>query len=193
MGKGRRGRRSRSSAGCRVEGGGRPAILQGRRSRVLLAWLALHPGSHAPRELAGWFGLHRRGRRPHEPAQRAHRAAPGLGIASRLLAADRERVALTGARVDAPAFVELAIAGRLAEAEALCRSELLAGVDDDLVSAARAEHERRLAELLARLPGAWTRNAVVGDSRSVQVGSRRTVSIVATLLLSLGKRASRSC
>ena len=90
----------------------------------------------------------------------------GLGIASRLLAADRKRVALTGAWVDAPAFAELAIAGRLAEAEALCRSELLAGVDDELVYAACAEHERRLAELLARLPGAWTRNAVVGDFRS---------------------------
>ena len=75
---------------------------------MLLAWLALHPGSHAPRESAGRFW----------------------------------------------------------PAEALCRSELLAGVDDELVYAACAEHERRLAELLARLPGAWTRNAVVGDFRS---------------------------
>ena len=134
---------------------------------MLLAWLALHPGSHARRELAGRFW-------PDiaEDAARANlRSAltelrQGLGIASRLLAADRKRVALTGAWVDAPAFAELAIAGRLAEAEALCRSELLAGVDDELVYAACAEHERRLAELLARLPGAWTRNAVVGDFRS---------------------------
>lgn len=78
--------------------GQRPAgDPQGRRSRVLLAWLALHPGSHAPRELAGrfWPDI------AEDAARTNLRSAltelrQGLGIASRLLAADRERVALNG-------------------------------------------------------------------------------------------------
>ena len=71
-----------------------------------------------------------------------------------LLAASRERVGLDPAvRVDAAAFDEIARAGRWEDAVALCRGELLAGVEDEWVHDAREAHRRRLADALEALAG----------------------------------------
>ncbi len=123
------------------------------RAHLVLAWLALHPGTHRRVVVAGTFWpdvVDDRARASLRNALWALRRVAGPG----LLAASRERVGLDPAvHVDAAAFDQLGRAGRWEDAVALCRGELLAGVEDDWVAGPREAHQRRLSlalEALAR-------------------------------------------
>ena len=128
----------------------------GSRARGLLGWLALHPGLHPRGDLAARFWpdvLDASARASLRSAAWALRGALG-DAGERYLVATRDRIGLDGERglwVDARAFAELAAAGRAEDALALCRGELLAGLDDEWVLAARDEHRERVAALLAGL------------------------------------------
>ena len=64
--------------------------------------------------------------------------------------------------------------GRLEEALALCRGELLAGLDDDWVYERRDEHRDRVAGVLARLAAAPTAS---GDLPEAIAYTRRQVAL----------------
>jgi DNA-binding SARP family transcriptional activator len=141
-----------------VESSGRPIELTGSwRARSLLAWFALNPGTHARGELAARFWpdvLDASARASLRNGLWALRRA--LGTDAGALIATRERVGLEGPPVvwlDATAFGERLAAGRLDEALALCRGELLAGLDDEWVYAHRDEHRLRVSELLEGMAG----------------------------------------
>jgi len=137
-----------------VESAGRPVELSGSwRARSLLAWLALNPGEHPRGELAARFWpdvLDSSARASLRNSLWALRKALDEEDAGALVAT-RERVGLTGAPdvwVDAIAFEEDLAAGRLDEALALTRGELLAGLEDEWVYEHRDAHRLRLSELL---------------------------------------------
>src|SRR4051812_42677724 len=122
----------------------------GRRPRALLAWLALNPGLHPRSEVAARFWpdvLDESARASLRVALSAVRAS--LGEAAGLLTATRDRVGLADAWVDALTFDALCADGRVEEALALRRGELLAGIDDEWVYAARDAFTERLSEALA--------------------------------------------
>src|ERR1700754_2632779 len=88
--------------GLALEADGHPlAVPAGRPARELLAWLALHPGSHSRLEVAMRFW-------PDVPEASAraslrtslHELRRALGDAAGHLSVDRERVGLAGARTD---------------------------------------------------------------------------------------------
>ncbi|HEY7074055.1 MAG TPA: hypothetical protein VH418_01740, partial [Solirubrobacteraceae bacterium] len=145
----------RLAGGLRLAVDGRElAPPRSRRARALLAWLALHPGPHARGELAGRFWpdvLDASARTSLRAALTELRAALGPGAAQ--LAAGREAVALDGDElwVDVRAFERLLAAGAVAEAVETCDGELLSGMDDDWVHAAREAHAARMGEALERL------------------------------------------
>src|SRR5207253_10303811 len=118
-----------------------------RRARVLLAWLACHPGMHARSKVAGLFW-------PDvldESARTSLRAAltelrRALGPAAPHLLATRDQVGLIGdgLEVDVRAFDELLVSGLLEDALALAsEGELLAGLEDEWV---HEERERALRD-----------------------------------------------
>src|SRR3954447_1456313 len=137
-----------------VESSGRRVALSGSwRARSLLAWLALNPDSHPRGELAARFWpdvLDTSARASLRNALWALRRALGPESAGALVA-DRERVGLQGAWLDAAAFEEHLSAGRLDAALALCRAELLAGLDEEWVYEYRDAHRARVAELMEGL------------------------------------------
>jgi DNA-binding SARP family transcriptional activator len=126
----------------------RPAHPQG---PALLAWLALHPGQHDRGPLAAllWPGM------PGANARTALRSA--VWALRRMLGPDegavldgRETIGLR-CSTDLQEFARLAAAGELAAALALCRGELLAGLDEhDWVLAARAAHTARVEAMRAQ-------------------------------------------
>ena len=147
-------------------------LPRSRRGRSLLAWLALHPGRHARGRLAGLFWsdvLDASARTSLRSALTELRAA--LGEAADCLVATRETVALEGDRlwVDVRAFSELLDAGDDALAVAACQGELLMGIDDDWVHAARAEHAARAGAALSRL----TQIAAAAGDRAAAVARAR--------------------
>src|SRR5690349_14756194 len=126
-----------------------------RRARELLAWLALHPGRHARAAVAARFW-------PEvlDASARAslrttlHELRRALGPERAGLVADRDSVALDAAWVDAREAEALLAAGRAEEALAVARGELLAGLEDDWVLAARDEFRERAAAGLGALAAA---------------------------------------
>jgi DNA-binding SARP family transcriptional activator len=122
-----------------------PAHAQG---PALLAWLALHPGEHDRGPLAAllWPGLAPSGARTAlRSALWALRRA--LGPHEGQVLDGRTTVGLRCA-TDLQAFDAHVAAGEPADALALCRGPLLAGLDEhDWVLAARAEHAARVAAL----------------------------------------------
>ena len=139
-----------------VEREGTPVELTGSwRARSLLAWLALHPGTHARGELAARFWP--------DVLDASARASlrNGLWALRKALAADgealittRERVGLAGPPavwLDATEFAERFAAGDLDGALALCRGGLLAGLEDEWVHEPRDAHRLRVSELLEAL------------------------------------------
>ena len=137
-----------------VESGGRPIELTGSwRARSLLAWLALNPGNHPRGELAARFWpevLDSSARASLRNSLWALRKALDAEDADALVAT-RERVGLKGEPdvwVDVVDFERDLAAGRLDEALALTRGELLAGLEDDWVYEYRDAHRLRLSELL---------------------------------------------
>ena len=138
-----------------VESGGTPAALPaGRRARALLGYLALHPGPHPRTALAARFW-------PDVLDESARTSLRGAladirrALGAEHLIATREAAGLGGEPwTDAAAFAALVAEGRDAEALALCRGDLLAGLDDDWIVAARDEHREAQGAALARLAGA---------------------------------------
>jgi DNA-binding SARP family transcriptional activator len=129
-----------------VEGTDRVIELSGSwRARSLFAWLALNPGSHPRGDLAARFWpdvLDSSARASLRNALWALRRALGAD-ASNALIASRDRVGLQGPPcvwVDATAFSEYLSAGRLEDALALCRGELLGGWDEEWVYEFRDAH-----------------------------------------------------
>jgi DNA-binding SARP family transcriptional activator len=150
------------------------------RARSLFAWLALDPGSHPRSDLAARFWpdvLDSSARASLRNALWALRRALGAESAEALIAS-RDSVRLQGPPsvwVDATAFSEDVAAGRLDDALALCRGELLAGLDEEWIYDYRDEHRAHVSVLLERvaeraesrgdLSGAiaWTRKRVALD------------------------------
>jgi len=150
----------------------------GRRVRGLLAWLAVHPGRHPRGRLAGWLW-------PEVPDPKARaslrsalwslRAALGPDGPAFLIT-DRQSVGLREDRVsvDVAEFGRLADAGRLAEAVALCRGELLHEFDGDWAFEAREAHSERLARVLASLAG---QAAAGGDTQAALSWARQRAAV----------------
>ena len=125
-----------------------------RRARALLGYLALHPGPHPRAALASRFW-------PDVLDESARTSLRGAladirrAIGATRLVATREAAGLAGDPwTDAAAFAALVAEGRDADALELCRGELLAGLDDDWIVAARDEHRDAQSAALARLAAA---------------------------------------
>ncbi len=141
------------------------------RAHLVLAWLALHPGTHRRAAVAGRFWpdvVDGRARAGLRNALWALRRVGGPG----LLAASRERVGLDPAvHVDMAAFDQLARAGKWEDAVELCRGELLTGVEDDWVAGPREAHQRGLSRALEALA---QQAETAGDlPRAVALSQRR--------------------
>lgn len=132
--------------------GERVALPSG-KPRSLFAWLALHPGLHPRRELAGRFWpdvLDSSSRASLRSALWALRSA--LGPAASHLRTTREQVGLAeDVRTDLAEFQRLVEAGDRVAAIGLCHGRLLSDLDVAWVLEAREEHERRVAAVLAEL------------------------------------------
>ena len=146
-----------------------------RRARELLAWLALHPGRHARAAVAARFW-------PEvlDASARAslrttlHELRRALGDAGDCLVAGREAIALDGVWVDAREVDALLGEGRADEALALCDGELLAGLEDDWVLAARDDFRERIAARLGALADAAEAD---GDRTAAVRWSRAQVAL----------------
>jgi DNA-binding SARP family transcriptional activator len=152
-------------------------LPHGNRLRTLLAWLALYPGTHPRTRLAATFWPEV----PDSCARASLRSAVWtlrgtLGPAAACLAADRACVGLRNdcVRVDLHEFGELARAGRLHEAVALCRGELLPELDADWVYEERDAHAERLAGVLGQIAG---QAGAAGDLRAAVAWARRRASL----------------
>ena len=138
----------------------------GRPARLLLGWLAAFPGQHARAEVAArlWPDvLDSSARASLRTALSELRAA--LGPAAVHVRATRETVALAGHDlwVDLRAFSELIAAGRREEALALCRGEVLVGLNEEWVLDLRSRHAAERADAAGVLVRAAT---AVADARS---------------------------
>jgi DNA-binding SARP family transcriptional activator len=133
-----------------LEIGGRAVpVPAGRPARSLLAWLALHPGTHPRAAVAAalWPDvLETSARASLRTALTALRRCAGDGA----LTATRERVGLAeDVWVDAREFDALFDAGQPEAALELARGELLPDLDDDWVLRARDRHRDRWSSALA--------------------------------------------
>ncbi len=165
--------------GLALELDDRPLVPPRRRpARALLGWLALHPGMHARSTVAGrlWpYVLDTSARTSLRTALTALRGVIGEE-ADRLLLATREQVGLADPAVwvDSREFERLRGQGRLEEALELCRGELLAGLDDDWILAARDAQRAAEGELLGTLAAAAADN---GDHAAAVSLARRRVAL----------------
>ncbi len=144
------------------------ALPAGPRARALLARLALQPGPHGRSELAGRLRpdvLERSARQSLRQDVWMLRRALGPGA----LVATRDRIALDREAVwiDRDEFRRRRARGDLEGALALCRGDLLAGLEDDWILTARDEHRAEVDALLAALAdsAAEPRDAVVWARR----------------------------
>src|SRR5919198_3829610 len=153
-----------------VDAGGAPlAPPASRRARALLAYLALNPGPHPRAALAARFW-------PDVLDESARTSLRGaLADVRRTvgdpLVATRESAGLPEVWTDAAEFAALVAQGRDAEALALCRGELLAGLEDDWIVAARDEHRHAPSALLARLADA------AGDAETALTHARARTAL----------------
>ena len=139
-----------------------------RRARALLGFLALHPGAHPRGALAARFWpdvLDESARTSLRGALTAVRRA--LGPAASHLTATREAAGLVDVWTDAAEFASLVAAGQDEEALALCRGELLAGLDDDWLLAARDEQREAQMAALARLAAASDAETALRHTRAM--------------------------
>jgi len=157
------------------------ALPSSAKARAMLAWLALHPGMQPRSSVAArlWPDvLDASARASLRSAIWALRRALGDDD-GRLLVATRDQLALGGPGVDVWVDLleldRLARAGRPEDALALDPGgELLAGIDEEWVYAARDEHrDRRMATLAAAAAAAEARGelaaAIAYDRRRAQV------------------------
>jgi DNA-binding SARP family transcriptional activator len=156
-----------------LERGGRELAPPDRlHGRLLLAYLALHPGAHARGDLADllWPAV------PADSGRSSLRSAVASvrrAVGETHLEADRETVALTSVWTDALVFRELLRAGEFERALELADAPLLQGLTGGWVDAERHEHfdltDHALAVLAARCEEA-------GDlRRAVSLTRRRIV------------------
>jgi DNA-binding SARP family transcriptional activator/tetratricopeptide (TPR) repeat protein len=148
-------------------------VPAGRPARLLLGWLAAFPGERARAEVAAGLWpdvLDSSARASLRTALSELRAA--LGPAAVHVKATRETVALGGQGlwVDSHEFSELVGASRWEEALALCRGELLEGLDEDWVLEARSRHAAERAETALALVRTA---AAAGDVPSALTWARR--------------------
>jgi len=121
----------------------------GRPARALLAWLALHPGTHPRAAVAAalWPDVLDASARA---SLRTALTAVRRSLGERSLVATRDRVGLAGdVRVDVHEFDALLDAGNPEGALELARGELLPDLDDDWVLRARDRHRDRWSSALA--------------------------------------------
>ena len=148
-----------------------------RRAWALLGYLALHPGAHPRSTLAATFWpdvLDTSARASMRSALWALRRALGPA-ADEVLETARDRVGLRGdVWIDAVAFDSALNDGRPADAVALCRGELLSGIEDDWALQARDTHRARL---LGALEGLADSAAAAGDHDTAIGWARRAVAI----------------
>src|SRR4051812_16271565 len=125
-----------------------PASL---RARLLLGWLALHPGTHSRAELAARLRPDVLDESARQSLRQALWALRGA-IGDEALETARDRAGLASSVwVDAVEFDRLAAGGDGEAALGLVRGELLAGLDDDWVLTERDAFADRLDGLLASL------------------------------------------
>lgn len=158
--------------------GSRLALPESRRAWSLLAWLALYPGMHARGPLAARFWpnvLDSSARASLRSAIWSLRRALGPA-GERVLRASREEVGFDPRelRTDVADFRRLVREGRLEEAVALGRGELLPGFEDDWVYDARDEQRERLGAALGRLATAAEEN---GDVAAAVAWTRRRLTL----------------
>ncbi|MEQ8839765.1 MAG: BTAD domain-containing putative transcriptional regulator [Acidimicrobiales bacterium] len=159
-----------------IEAAGRVVDLPSGRPRALLAWLALHPGSHQRSRLASRFWpdiLDRSARASLRTALWRLRRALGEGV----VWADRERAGLhaePAVWVDTRAFDGLLEQARPEEALALVRGELLAGLDDDWVIEERRSVADRVAAAMEQMSA---RRAREGDPAGALDWARRRAAL----------------
>ncbi len=140
-----------------------------RRARALLAHLALNPGPQSRGALAARFWpdvLDESARTSLRGALADVRRAVGAH-----LVAGRESAGLDDVASDLGEFAARVAEGRDAEALALCRGDLLAGLDDDWILALRDEHRDAQSALLARLA------AGAGDAETALRHARARVAL----------------
>ena len=151
----------------------------GRRAWALLSWLALHPGPNARARVAAAFwpdmpdAAARQNLRSAVRVLRQGLTEPG----ARHLRASRDQLGLDPPgeiRLDLDEFADLAAAGRLAEAVALARAELLAEFDDDWVQEPR---ERLRAEVLGLLERLAQEAEADGDPDAALAWTRRQAEL----------------
>jgi DNA-binding SARP family transcriptional activator len=150
------------------------ALPRRRPARVLLGWLALHPGAHARSTVAArlWPNVLDESART---SLRTSLSALRAVIGAEALPTTRERIGLADdVLVDAWEFQRLLDAKRPLDALARCRGELLAGFDEEWVLVARDEHRDRHAAVLAGLAAAA---AAGGDGASAVGFARRRVAL----------------
>ena len=140
-----------------LEVDGRPLDrIASRRARSLLGWLAVHPGLHPRGRVAGVFWpdvLEDSARSSLRTTlatlkRELGKSAPGVVTAS------RDRVGIEPgpeAWIDLEAFEQLVAQGKLEQAAALCRGDLLADLDDDWVNEPREHHRHQLLGVLGQL------------------------------------------
>ena len=149
----------------------------GRGARALLGLLVLDRRLHSRSELAArlWPDvLDESARTSLRSALAALRRSLGPD-ADRYLVTTRERVGLhADVWTDTASFEQLAAQGRLGDALALCRGELLQGLDDDWVLAARDDWRERAAAVLA---GLATEAEEAGDWAAAIGHTRRLVAL----------------
>ena len=148
----------------------------GKPARALLAWLALNPGTHARSRVAAalWPDvLDRSARLSLRSALAALRDA--LGDQAHAVIATREQIGLAAdVWSDIGAFDELTAAGRLEEAVALHRADLLPELDQDWVMEARDARRALLVEAIGRLGDADVER---GDLEAAVRRSRELVAL----------------
>ncbi len=142
-------------------------VPAGKPARLLLGWLAAFPGEHARAEVAArlWPDvLDSSARASLRTALSEVRAA--LGPAAVHVRATRETVALGGHGlwVDAREFSELTGAGRWEEALALCRGDVLVGLDEEWVLQARSRHAAQRADAAVALVRAASGAGDIGSA-----------------------------
>ena len=145
-----------------------------KRARAVLAYLALHPGSHPRRRLAARFWpdvLDESARASLRVALTELRQA--LGPAAVHLTATREAVALEGPDllVDTRAFQQALDDGEPIRALEVCSGPILEEFDEEWAIAARDEHSHRLGEALEQAA------ALAGDPREAIRLTRAQVAL----------------
>ncbi len=163
-----------------LEVGGRESEgIASHRARSLLGWLAVHPGLHPRGRVAGVFWpdvLEESARSSLRTTLATLKRELGES-ASGVVTASRERIGIEPGReawIDLRAFEQLVSQGKLEQAAALCRGDLLADLDDDWVNEPREHHRHQLLGVLGQLAAQAERS---GDLDSALDRTREQVGL----------------